>query len=112
MTNMQHNERLLNQEEAAAATTLAVTVVRYLAERGVINPAHGYNDADLADLRRVHRLIENLELDQPAIEVILRMRQRVLALQAEVQRLETELRTQRRSVHVASFVDAEWTELR
>lgn len=111
MTNTKHNERLLNQNEAAAATTLTVTVVRYLAETGVIAPAHGYNDADLAELRRVHRLIEDLHLDQTAVEVVLRMRQRMLALQAEVQRLEAELRAQRRMVQHATFADAEWTEL-
>ncbi len=70
MTNMYHHERLLNQHEAAAATALAVTVVRYLAENDVLNPAHGYAEADLAELRRVHRLIEDLPLDQPAVEVV------------------------------------------
>jgi len=111
MTNMNHHERLLNQHEAAAATALTITVVRYLAENGVLNPAHGYAEADLAELRRVHRLIEDLQLDQPAVEVVLRMRQRMLALQAEVQRLETELHVQRRTVRFSAVVDAEWTDL-
>jgi hypothetical protein len=108
---MEGETRLLNQEEAAGAAALAVAIVRWLAERELIDPAGGYTEADLAQLRRVHRLIEDLELDQPAIEVVLRMRQRLLALQAELQRLETELRGTRRTVRLTTFIDAEWTDL-
>ena len=104
--------RLLDQDEAAAATALEVTVVRLCAESGLIAPRQGYGEADLAELRRVRRLINDLGLDHPAIEVVLRMRRRLLALQAEVQRLETELRMSRGIAHRTTWVDAEWTELR
>jgi hypothetical protein len=39
------------------------------------------------------------------------MRQRVLALHAEVRRLESELRAQRRTVRIVAVADAEWTDL-
>ena len=108
---MKRENRLLNQGEAAVATALDLAVVRLCAESGLIAPEQGYDEADLAELRRVRRLIEDLGLDHPAIEVVLRMRRRLLQLQAEVQRLETELRMARRSVRTVTWVDAEWTDL-
>ena len=104
--------RLLDQDEAAAVTALEVMVVRLCAESGLIAPAQGYGEAELAELRRVRRLINDLGLDHPAIEVVLRMRRRLLALQAEVQRLETELRMSRGIARRTTWVDAEWTDLR
>ncbi len=68
------------------------------------------DEADLAELRRVRRLIEDLGLDYPAIEVVLRMRRRLLALQADMQRLQTELRAIRPAPRQATWIDAEWTE--
>jgi hypothetical protein len=63
-------------------------------------------------LRRVRRLIDDLELDHPAIEVVLRMRRRLLALEAEVQQLSGELRTLRRvSYTSSSWVEGEWTDM-
>ncbi len=103
--------RLLDQDEAAAVTALEVTVVQFCAESGLIAPAQGYGEAELAELRRVRRLIEDLGLDRPAIEVVLRMRQRLLALQAEVERLERELRMARPVLRRASWVDAEWSDI-
>jgi hypothetical protein len=107
---MAEEHRLLNQEEAAAATALEIAVVRACAESGLIVPAHGYNEADLAILRCVRRLIEDLGLDQSAIEVVLPMRQRLVALQAEVRRLERELRTARRALRLGDWSEAEWSE--
>jgi hypothetical protein len=107
---MAEEKQLLSQEEAAAATALEITVVRACAESGLIAPPHGYDEADLAGLRCVRRLIEDLGLDQSAIEVILPMRQRLLALQAEVRRLEHELRAARRALRLNDWIEAEWFE--
>ena len=109
---MEQEHWLLNQDEAAAAAALEVMIVRLYAESGLIAPMEGYGEADLAELRRVRRLTEDLGLDHPAIEVVLRMRRRLLALQAEVRRLEAELRRVRRTSHTIPWVDAEWTDLR
>ena len=88
--------RRLNPDEAAAATQLEASVIWHYAELGLITPTpDGYSDDELAELRRVRRLRQELELDHPAIEIVLRMRARIRALQAEVERLELALRTAR-----------------
>ncbi len=58
---MKREQRLLSQAEAATAAGIDLTVVRLCAESGLIAPAQGYDEADLAELRRVRRLIEDLE---------------------------------------------------
>ena len=108
---MNHEQRLLSPAEAAMAVGIDLTVVRLCAESGLIAPAQGYDEAALAELRRVRRLIEDLGLDQPAIEVVVRMRRRLLALQVEVRRLETELRVLRRTPRTVRWEDAEWTDV-
>jgi hypothetical protein len=102
---------LLTLDEAAAAAALEAAVVRRCAEIGLVAPEAGYGAAELAELRRVRRLIDELELSLPGVEVVLRMRQRLLALQAEVQRLEAELRRANRPRARRSFDEAEWDEL-
>jgi hypothetical protein len=109
---MDWQKRLLSESEAAAAAALDVALVRLCAEHGLIAPTQGYADDDLAELRRVRRLTEVLDLDYAAVDVVLRMRRRMLALQAEVQRLERDLRRGRPVVRPAFWVDAEWTEVR
>ena len=108
---MNEEQRLLSQDEAATAVALDLAVVRLCAESGLIAPAQGYDEADLAELRRVRRLIEDLGLDQPAIEVVVRMRRRLLTLQARVQRLETELRLLQRTRPTLLWEDAEWMDV-
>ena len=108
---MDWQKRLLSESEAAAAAALDVALVRLCAEHGLIAPTQGYADDELAELRRVRRLTEVLDLDFAGVEVVLRMRRHVLALQAEVQRLERELRRARPMVGPAIWVDAEWTEV-
>ncbi len=108
---MNQEQRLLNQDEAATAAALELAVVRLCAESGLIAPAQGYGEAELSELRRVRRLIDDLGLDQPAIEVVVHMRRRLLVLQAQVQHLETELRRARRTPSPARWVDAEWTDI-
>ncbi len=107
---MNQEQRLLSQDEAAAAA-LELAVVRLCAESGLIAPAGGYHEGDLAELRRVRRLIEDLGLDQSAVELVVRMRRRLLTLQAQVQRIETELRLARRTPSPALWVDAEWVDV-
>jgi hypothetical protein len=101
---------LLTLDEAAAASALEVAVVRRCAEAGLVAPRAGYGEEDLAELRRVRRLIDDLELGLPAVEVVLHMRRQMLALRAEVARLEAELRRFR---HPAAPLheDGEWDEL-
>jgi hypothetical protein len=102
----------LNPDEAAAATRMDVRVVWRYADLGLITPsAAGYSDAELAALRRVRRLHEDLELDHPAIEIVLRMRHQIEALQADIRRLELALRAARRPPRPPNWAEAEWKDL-
>jgi hypothetical protein len=107
---MNAEDRKYTLAEAAAAVALDVTVVRRYAELGLITSAHGYSEIELAELRRVRRLMEDLELDHGAIEIVLRMRRRVLMLQAEVRRLEVELRDARRLL-APDWIEGDWRDL-
>jgi DNA-binding transcriptional MerR regulator len=101
----------LNPDEAAAASRMDVRIVWRYADLGLIIPSpEGYTDENLAELRRVRRLQADLELDHPAIEIILRMRQHIHALQAEIRQLEQALRATRRAPRQPNWVEAEWDE--
>jgi hypothetical protein len=101
-------QRLLSQDEAAMEALLDLSVVRLCAKEGLVPPLHGYDDADLAELRRIRRLIDDLGLDQLAIEVVVRMRRQLLALREQVRRLEAELRYARRAPASADYAEADW----
>ena len=93
MTTGRERYNRFNREEAALASGMEASVLVHYAGLGLILPSdEGYSEDDLAELRRVRRLHEELELDHTAIEIVLRMRQRIQVLQAEVHRLELALR--------------------
>lgn len=48
----------------------------------------GYSPADIYHLNRIRRLHEDLELNLPAVEVVLNLRQQVLDLRAQMDELE------------------------
>jgi hypothetical protein len=101
----------LTLDAAAATAELEIAIVRRYAELGLIAAPAGYGAPELAELRRVRRLMHELELDHPAIEIVLRMRRQLLALQAEIRRLEAELRSAAPMPAVGDMVDAEWEDL-
>jgi DNA-binding transcriptional MerR regulator len=109
---MSDEQRRLNPEEAAEATSMDVHVVWRYAELGLITPSsEGYTENDLAELRRVRRLREHLELDHPAIEIVVRMCRRIQALQDQIRHLQRELRTARGTRDQPDWVEAEWNDL-
>jgi DNA-binding transcriptional MerR regulator len=109
---MNTGHRWLSQEEAAAAAALDVATVRLYAELNLIVPSPlGYGEAELAELRRIRRLVTDLGLDHAAIEIVLRMRRQVLALQDEARRLEAALRARSHLSSPQGWIDAEWIEL-
>jgi MerR family transcriptional regulator/heat shock protein HspR len=55
-----------------------------------------YSERDIALLRRVKSLMEDLGINLAGIEVIMRMSQRLAELQNEVERLESEIKKLRR----------------
>ena len=109
---MTTEQRRLNPDEAAAATHVDVSIVWRYAELGLITPSpEGYTEGDLAELRRVRRLREDLELDHPAIEIVLRMGRRIQALQTEIRRLELAILAARGARSQPDWVEAEWDDL-
>ena len=55
-----------------------------------------YSQADIARMRQVQRLVNDLGVNLAGVEVILRMSEKMQALEAEIERLRVEL--QRREV--------------
>jgi hypothetical protein len=102
--------RRINLDDLAAHIGLPVDTVRQLADLGLIGAWPDATDADLMELRRVRRLIEDLGLEHEAVAVVLQMRRRMLELQREVVRLRAALRVSRRPDRVTAWVDAEWFE--
>lgn len=51
----------------------------------------GFSAKEIAQLTRVRRLHEDLGLELPAIGVVLRMRQRILELVAEIEEMERDM---------------------
>jgi len=82
-----------------AATMLGVQTytLRYYEKIGIIEPSRSqgnirlYSDRDIALLRRVKTLMDDLGVNLAGIEVILRLTQRVAELQRQMTELETEL---------------------
>jgi DNA-binding transcriptional MerR regulator len=52
----------------------------------------GYSPADIRRLNRIRRLCEDLELNLPAVEVVLNLRQQVLDLHTHMAELERLMR--------------------
>jgi len=87
---MEKRERTtITVNKAARQAGVEVRVVRYCIEVGVTKEE--LTEDDVAELRRVRRLT-SLGINLPGVEVILRMRRRIKALEAEVARLERRLR--------------------
>ena len=87
---MEKRERTtITVNKAARQAGVEVRVVRYCIEVGVAKEE--LTEDDVAELRRVRRLT-SLGINLPGVEVILRMRRRIKALEAEVARLERRLR--------------------
>lgn len=101
---------ILNVEETASITGLPVTVLRFYAECGLIAPATGYTEEHICELRRVRRLMHDLELQQDAIEILLRMRQRILDLEEEVRHLQATVQAQQTQHTIETWVEAEWAQ--
>ena len=78
--------------------------LRYYEKVGILKPARSqgnirlYSDMDLALLRRVRALMEDLGINLAGVEVILRMSQQIAQLQAEVEEIDTELNRLRRDL--------------
>jgi len=84
---------------SVAARMLGVQThtLRYYERIGIIEPSRSqgnirlYSERDIAQLRQVKSLMNNLGVNPAGAEVILRMTQRMTELQSRVEELESEL---------------------
>ncbi len=104
--------RRINPETLAAQTGLPVEVIQELIDLGLIGALPEPTETDLRELRRVRRLIDTLGLSHEAVDVILQMRRRLVALQNEVAQLRMELSERHRVERTSVWIEAEWVETR
>lgn len=102
--------RRINLETLAAQTGLPVEVIQELIELGLIGILPEPTETDLRELRRVRRLIDTLGLSHEAVDVIIQMRHRLVALQNEVAQLRMELAERHRGERASVWIEAEWVE--
>jgi MerR family transcriptional regulator/heat shock protein HspR len=84
---------------SVAARMLGVRThtLRYYEKIGIIEPSRSrgnirlYSERDVAQLRRVKTLMDDLGVNLAGVEVIMRIVQRMLELQNQVRELESEL---------------------
>ena len=83
---------------AARMLGVETYTLRYYEKIGIIEPSRSrgnirlYSDRDIARLRQMKTLIENLGITLAGAEVILRMGQRMAELQHHVEGLESEVK--------------------
>jgi len=89
---------------AARLVGVQTHTLRYYERIGIIEPSRSkgkirlYSERDIAQLRRVKTLMDDLGVNLAGIEVILRMAQRMSELQRQIEGLESEVKrlTERR----------------
>jgi len=81
---------------AARILSIQTHTLRYYEKIGIIEPSRSggnirlYSDRDIAHLRRVKTLMDDLGVNLAGVEVILRMAQRMTELQHHIEGLESE----------------------
>ena len=97
MNNSDENEPCYVISVAARMVGVQTYTLRYYEKIGVIEPSRSrgnirlYSERDVAHLKRVKTLIDDLGVNLAGVEVIMRMVQRMLELQNQVRELESEL---------------------
>jgi MerR family transcriptional regulator/heat shock protein HspR len=82
---------------AAHMVGVQIHTLRYYEKVGIIEPSRSqgnirlYSERDIAHLKRVKTLMEDMGVNLAGVEVIMRMVQQMLELQNQVQELESEL---------------------
>ena len=82
---------------AAKMLDIQTYTLRYYERVGIIEPSRSrgnvrlYSDQDIALLKRVKSLVDDMGVNLPGVEVILKMMQRVGELQSELEQAHEEL---------------------
>jgi MerR family transcriptional regulator/heat shock protein HspR len=83
---------------AAKMLDVQTHTLRYYEKVGIIEPRRSrgnirlYSDRDIALLQRIKALVDDMGVNLPGVEVILRMMQRVDELQNELEQAQKELK--------------------
>ncbi len=83
---------------AARMLDVQTHTLRYYERVGVIEPCRSrgnvrlYSDRDIAVLQRVKALVDDMGINLPGVEVILRMTERVGELQNELEQAQQEIK--------------------
>jgi len=86
---------------AAKMLDVQTYTLRYYEKVGIIEPRRSqgnvrlYSDRDIALLQRVKTLVDDMGVNLPGVEVILRMMQRMNEMQYQLEEAQEELRKQR-----------------
>jgi len=105
MNNLGENEPLYVISIAARMVGVQAHTLRYYEKIGILEPSRSrgnirlYSERDVAQLRRVKTLMDDLGVNLAGVEVIIRMVQRMLELQNQVRELESELDRIRQAGH-------------
>jgi len=82
---------------AARMLHVQTHTLRYYEKVGIIEPSRSrgnvrlYSDSDIALLKRVKSLVDDMGVNLPGVEVILRMMQHVGELQEQLEQAQSEL---------------------
>jgi len=101
--NPQDTEPIYVISIAARMVGVQTHTLRYYEKLGIIEPSRSlgkirlYSNRDIAQLRRVKTLMDDLGVNLAGVEVILRMAQRMAELQHHMEELELELENFRQS---------------
>ena len=82
---------------AARMVGVQTYTLRYYEKIGIIEPSRSqgrlrlYSDRDIARLRRVKTLMDDMGVNLAGVEVVLRMAQHMTELQSRVEELESEI---------------------
>jgi MerR family transcriptional regulator/heat shock protein HspR len=82
---------------AARMVGVQTHTLRYYERVGIIEPSRSqgnirlYSESDIAHLRRVKTLMDDMGVNLAGVEVIMKIMQQMLELQNQVQKLESEL---------------------
>jgi len=82
---------------AAKMVGIQTYTLRYYEKIGIIEPSRSrgnirlYSERDIAQLRRVKTLMDDLGVNLAGVEVILRMAQRITELQRHMEELEADV---------------------
>jgi hypothetical protein len=103
------NATIVNQ--LATQIGLPPQLVHDMFNNGLISLDETQREADLRELRRARRLYDDLELQQAAITIILRLRHHTLELQHEIAQLKQTARTTKTRSPYSTWTEAEWIVL-